>query len=110
MRLKALRRALRSGINAPAFCHCSASAATPSLPSRTTPRSSSIGSRPFLLMYRQCAAMAPMPRQPPVTLTITCGAPRTTVACRRCRMARARPRKTELLSTAPGERTMRLPG
>ena len=55
--------------------------------------------------------MAFMPRPPPVTLTITCGARRTTVASMRSRIAAARWRAASALSLGCGwVLTIRLPG
>jgi hypothetical protein len=55
--------------------------------------------------------MAFMPRPPPVTLTITCGARRTMVSTMRRRSAAARWRAGWLFSFAcGGTRVLRLPG
>ena len=88
--LKASRLSPMSSINVPPKRQSSASSGSMSLLRMVSPRSSSMSSRPFLLVQQKCAAMAFMPRPPPVTLTITCGTRRTTVASMRSRIAVAR--------------------
>ncbi|MFZ5522100.1 MAG: hypothetical protein ACOZD0_12960 [Pseudomonadota bacterium] len=58
----------------------------------------------------KCAAMAAMPRPPPVTLIITCGARRETVAAIRPRITAALRRISVSSRGVGGPRTIRLGG